>query len=89
VRHLVLSTAFLITAGALLAQGDRGTITGTVTDPSGRVIPNVDLVATNAGTGIQSTTVTGDAGAYTMPLLMIGSYTLEARASGFKTFERR
>ena len=88
-RHLVLSTAFLITAGALLAQGDRGTITGTVTDPSGRVIPNVDLVATNAGTGIQSTTVTGDAGAYTMPLLMIGSYTLEARASGFKTFERR
>src|SRR5215475_11190714 len=73
---------------SLLGQSDRGTITGTITDPTNRVIPNAQVLVMNEATGIKSATVTTEAGAYTIPLLMIGSYKLEARASGFKTYDR-
>ena len=46
----------VITAAGAFAQGDRGTITGTVTDSSGQVISNAELVMLNEATGIQTTT---------------------------------
>jgi len=78
-----------LTATGLLAQGDRGTITGTVTDSSGQVVPNAELVILNEGTGIQTATKTGDAGTYTLPLLSIGNYTLRVSAPGFKSYIRQ
>ena len=81
-------TAFLITAALLFAQGDRGTITGIVTDPSGQIVPGVQVSITNEDTGIKSATVSSDSGSYTLPLLMVGNYRMEARAAGFKTSER-
>jgi hypothetical protein len=87
-RRVSSPAAFLITTAALLAQGDRGTVTGTITDSTGRVVPNVQVVATSEATSIPSTTIAGDSGVYTIPLLMIGTYRIEARATGFKTSER-
>lgn len=78
----------LTAACALLAQGDRGTVTGTITDSTGQVVPGVRLTVTNEATGIRSTTISGDSGGYTIPLLMVGNYKVEAQAGGFKTSER-
>src|ERR1019366_1901971 len=72
----------------LRAQSDRGTITGTVTDPSGAVISGATVTATQTATGLETSTVTGGGGNYTIPLLPIGRYTVSATQSGFKTSVR-
>jgi len=65
----VLSLWFFGTAGLIWAQTDRGTITGSVTDPSGAVIVGAKVTATNTATraGIETTT-TSD-GNSTIPVL--------------------
>jgi Carboxypeptidase regulatory-like domain len=75
---LCVSSAFGQTAGT-------GAIAGTVTDPSGRSIPNTTVTATNLGTGQTRTATTGSAGDYKFSLLTPGSYQLRFSASGFKT----
>jgi hypothetical protein len=60
-------------------------IEGTVTDPSGAVIPGATLTLTNLGTGIKATVQTSNTGYYRFQSLPPGKFTLEAAASGFKT----
>ena len=55
-------------------QTTTGAITGTVTDPSGALIPNVKITATNTATNITNTTSSNEAGVYNFPFLAIGSY---------------
>jgi hypothetical protein len=62
-----------------------GAIAGTVTDPSGAVIPNAKVTATRTDTGISQSTVTGGAGTYTIPNLVVGTYSVTAEGGGFKT----
>ncbi len=81
--------AVFVFSATIWAQSDRGTLTGTVTDSTGRVVPAVALTVTNEGTGISTTTSTSESGTYAIPLLTIGSYTLTARAAGFKSYVRR
>src|ERR1700761_278370 len=57
------------------AQADRGTISGTITDPGGNIIPGASVVATNLATGVQNSTVTSDVGSYVIPGLPTGSYS--------------
>src|SRR5215472_14429232 len=82
-RYLFLPV-LLIMAAFLPAQ-DRGTITGVITDSTGQVVPNTRIVATNEATGIRTTTVSSESGDYTISLLTIGNYKVEAQAAGFKT----
>ena len=82
---LVLLGSLLLTSVAL-AQVDRGTITGTVTDQSGAVIPDVAITVTNVATGISNNAVTSAAGIYVVPLLPPGTYRLTAEKQGFKKF---
>jgi hypothetical protein len=65
------------------AQIRSGAITGTVSDASGAVIPRAVVVVTNQATNIAITAVTTDAGLYTAPYLLAGSYTVAVTASGF------
>jgi len=58
---------FLLSLALLLAQGERGTFNGTVTDPTGAVIPGATVKATNIGTNIETTAVATAAGVYRMP----------------------
>ena len=58
------------------AQRDTGTITGTVRDESGAVIPGVAITVTQTQTNISFNTVTGDAGTYTAPALRVGDYAV-------------
>jgi hypothetical protein len=81
---LALSTVLLLSPIAK-AQVDTGSIVGTVTDPSGAVLSNAKVTLTNVGTGAALTTTTGSDGVYKFSPVRIGSYKLDASASGFKT----
>ena len=76
----------LALAGLLFAQrADRATITGVLTDPSGTNIPGASVKIRNDETGIQDVLQTNDSGAYSSPLLVLGTYTVTVEHSGFKT----
>jgi hypothetical protein len=62
-----------------------GTITGTVTDPTGAVVPGVRITAVNLATGIERSLVTNPSGSYLIPALQIGRYEVKAAHPGFKT----
>src|SRR5579871_5826916 len=80
---------FFVIATALLAQNDRGTITGEVKDPAGAVVPNAVIVVTNMGTGAESKTMSTATGNYTVPSLTAGMYSLGVEAPGFKRFKQQ
>src|SRR5215471_4285142 len=69
---------------ALYAQNDRGTVTGTVTDPTNAVVPNATVTAKNEASGVESKTLTTATGGFTIPSLPAGSYSLSFEAPGFK-----
>jgi hypothetical protein len=62
-------------------------IRGIVTDPSGAVVPGVKLTATNVATGVSYTTTSNRDGAYNFLQLAIGSYSVKAEVTGFKSFQ--
>ncbi len=66
-----------------LAQTVTATITGTVTDPSGAVVPGAHIVAHNVDTGVDSQAKSDSAGLYRVPFLPIGRYTVAVDANGF------
>ena len=74
---------------ALPAFAQEATIVGTVTDPSGSVIPQVAVTVTNIDTGQVRGLTTNQTGQYVFPDLHIGHYTVQAKASGFKMAEQK
>src|SRR5713226_1709798 len=88
-RHCMCALALCaITASASAAQEFRGAITGRINDSSGGRLPGVTITATNVATNIGSTTVTNAEGAYTIPYLTPGGYTVKVELSGFKRIVR-
>ncbi len=79
---------FLLVASASFAQTDRGTITGTILDPAGAVVPNAAVVVKNTETDGVFTAASTNTGNYTLASLPAGTYELEVTASGFKKFVR-
>jgi len=71
------------------AQVVGATMSGTVVDPSGAKIPGVDIVITNVGTGISTSTVTRSEGVFDVPNLQPGNYDVKASAKGFSTLLRK
>jgi hypothetical protein len=67
---------------------NRGTITGTVTDPAGAYIPGAKIVITNTATGVKSETMATDSGQYTVPNLTPGPYEVQVTAPSFKKLVR-
>ena len=62
-----------------------GSIVGTVTDPSGAVLPGAKVTATRIDTGVSRSTVTSGAGTYIIPNLVVGTYNVTAENPGFKS----
>jgi hypothetical protein len=85
-RHLIVLC--LLWAALAYAQTDRGTLTGTVTDPSGGMIPAAKVVLTNLDTGLTYETVTTATGNYTLPSLVAGTYRLTVEQAGFSRYEQ-
>ena len=73
----------------LNAQSFRGTIRGTVTDQNGAVVPGVELVAKNVGTGIERSTITDSEGNYTIPEVPIGNYDVTVNPKGANGLETK
>ncbi len=65
------------------AQTSRGTVSGTITDPTGAVISGASIVLTNTATTVSRSTVTNEEGFYRFDAVDLGTYTLKATASGF------
>jgi hypothetical protein len=88
-RYVALCLALLFSACMVFAQtGGTGSIQGTVTDPSGAIVPGASITATNIATGIKTGTVTTDTGFFAIPLLLPGTYTVTVTASGFETLQQ-
>ena len=95
VRKLLLAAglfaAMLLTIlpESILAQSVvSGDVTGTITDPSGAVVPNATVTITNPLTKETKTTTTNGAGVYRLALIKPGNYTLSVTSGGFQTTTR-
>ena len=84
-------TAMLLRATCLAAyaQAGRGTVNGTITDPSGAVVPGATVKLLENATGVTRTTTSTSAGFYTFISLNPGVYEVTASRSGFATVARR
>ena len=78
-------SAFVLAAGTGVgyAQGNAGALVGVVRDATGAVIPKANVTATNLGTGVVYTGVSGAAGEYRISNLPNGSYNVSTTISGF------
>ena len=65
-------------------QSSNATVSGTVADATGAVLPSVTITATNNATGVVTTVITNEAGAYNLASLLPGTYTLGAELPGFQ-----
>jgi hypothetical protein len=80
---VVIAGLALLTPRILFAQASAG-ITGTVTDPSGAVVANATVTATNEATNVSEKATTSSAGTYAFRGLNPGTYTVTVEAQGFK-----
>jgi outer membrane receptor protein involved in Fe transport len=93
---LCLSTLIFVLSFALgliipsrgFAQATSGTLSGTITDPSGAVIPNANVTITDADRGTTLTTTTNAEGFFTRTQLPNGRYNVKITANGFKTAQQ-
>lgn len=84
---LTSCSAFLLCFGSLLSAqtAATGALKGVVTDPSGSVIPGVQVTVTSTATGQKRSVTTQSNGGYVVPLLPPGEYSVDASAKGFKS----
>jgi hypothetical protein len=81
--------ALLLCSAGAFAQTATGTITGTISDPAGAVVPNAPLDLKNSETGTAYQTATSSTGNYTFSQLPVGTYQLTVNVPGFKTHVRQ
>jgi Carboxypeptidase regulatory-like domain len=81
----ILGCVLLLSATALFGQ-EVAQISGTVTDQTGAVVPDVDVSATQVDTGVKRSVRSDSAGFFVIPNLPLGPYRLEATKMGFRTF---
>jgi hypothetical protein len=85
---ILLSLFLAITSFTTFAQ-QNSEINGTVTDPNGAALANVQVTLTSTSTGTELTTQTNSSGVYSFPGLNVGTYDLKATAAGFQTYLRK
>ncbi|HEX8984551.1 MAG TPA: TonB-dependent receptor [Bryobacteraceae bacterium] len=83
-RFFSLAVCLIGFSARAWGQGAVGTLNGTVLDAQGAVVPGAVVVAANNETKVESRTTTTSAGAYTLPYLPAGTYTIRVNAPGFR-----
>src|ERR1051325_4414997 len=93
VRIVRTAFLFLLTTLCLLpsvhGQSATATLSGTIEDTNGAIIPGVAVTVTNTATAMERKTVTSEQGYFTVPLLPPGAYTVRAERDGFAPVEAR
>src|SRR5579864_2546686 len=84
-KNLKFTLAFCV-AIAADAQTSRGTVTGTVLDPSGAVIGGARVSLTGVETGVKLSTGSNEAGVYRFDAVDLGVYELQVAHPGFRTY---
>src|SRR5258708_32099865 len=79
VRFALCVTAF--------AQSERGTVSGTIRDPTGAVVPGAKIVVTNPATNSIFNLTSNESGEYTAPSLQVGTYNVRVDKAGFRPSE--
>jgi hypothetical protein len=74
---------YVLAPESALAQEDLGSVSGTVTDSSGAVVPKASITVTNVATGAQRVSVTNAQGEYTVSQIPAADYTISVSAAGF------
>jgi hypothetical protein len=87
-RIVAIFMAGLILPALVLAQGDRGTITGTVSDQAGAVVASASVQARQTETGAVFPAASSATGNYTLSQLPVGTYSLAVNVTGFKGYVR-
>ncbi len=88
--HIVQLTCFLmLIAGHAVWASVSGSISGTVKDPSGRIVPNAQVDVREVNTGVSNHTTTDDSGFYILPVLPVGRYELDVKGAGFSAYQRK
>ena len=82
---LLMVALSAVSTRTVLAQDTTGTILGDVKDPSGAAIPKADVTITNTATNISTVVRTTETGAYTVPQLIPGPYSVTVKVQGFET----
>ncbi len=77
----------LVFSGILFAQGERATISGTVTDSTGALVPQVSISVRNENTNVVLKTESNATGLYVVPALPPGAYEVTAQKAGFRAFK--
>src|SRR5579863_9686143 len=77
---------FVLFAVAIASASITGSVSGVVTDKSGAVMSGASVVATDILTGVQTNAKTDAKGFYNLPTLAVGTYDLEIKQAGFKTY---
>jgi len=89
VPTLAISVALVLvlTCSGVFAQSGAGSIQGTVTDPTGAVIPGATIKVTNVATNVSTETKTNSVGFYQVPGLFTGNYAVLVTAPNMKTYK--
>ena len=80
-----LLVSVLLVSSPLSGQSGNATVSGTVADATGAVVPGVTVTATNNATGVVTTVQSNDAGVYNFASLQPGTYDIKAELPGFRT----
>jgi hypothetical protein len=88
VRCRLTVLCFFLICTALLGQSNRGTITGTVSDPAGAVVASAAIEGRNTETGVVYSGATSTTGNYTLSELPAGTYEVTVSVPGFKKYTR-
>src|SRR5262245_2319630 len=84
--HLLAGLLLLVMMSTSAWAQATAQLSGAVKDPSGALLPGVEITATNTATNTIRTTISNDAGSYVLPNLLLGPYTLQATLPGFSVF---
>jgi hypothetical protein len=84
-RAVILLMAIILLPNAMRAQVAGGTLSGTIIDPSGRAVPQAQIVIQNVATGVERIVTTNTDGFYIAVNLLPGDYQVTTSATGFNT----
>lgn len=83
---LLMATLLFLTLRSAIGQVTTADLTGTISDPTGAIIPKATVILANLDTGLKKQTTSSDSGDYTFSLLPPGRYSVNITAPGFKSF---